>query len=258
MNATKYTAEQLADRFMDIRAIENTMGRYVNSLLLKQEDTILHEYWSRFESDICYGTNDGWYTGRRAVREYYEAMYKNTQIRSELVRCLFPDFLGGKTDAEIHGVGALIVDAIAPPVIELSGYGTTAKGVWLFVNATHEILECGPYSILETGYYAVDFTKEGTQWKIWHMQRIVETRCPQEVNWADDWTLPAPKAEFESLCELAMPAPNRPEAGREIFRAGRGAQEKLRLPEPYYDWDDTFSYGPYMPEYKRAGMDMEM
>ena len=70
MEQVKYTAEQLADRFMDLRAIENTMGRYVNSLLLKQEDTILHDYWSRFENDICYGTNEGWYTGRRAVREW--------------------------------------------------------------------------------------------------------------------------------------------------------------------------------------------
>ena len=258
MEQVKNTAEQLADRFMDLRAIENTMGRYVNSLLLKQEDTILHDYWSRFENDICYGTNEGWYTGRRAVREYYEAMHRNTEIRSKLVQKLFPDFLGDKTDEEIHGVGALIVDAIATPVIELSGYGTTAKGVWLFVNATHEILECGPYSILETGYYAVDFTKEGTEWKIWHMQRIVETRCPQEVNWADDWKLPSPLAEFESLKGLSLPAPNRLGLAREIYRKGRKPQEKVRLPEPYYDWDDTFSYGPDMPEYKRAGMDIEM
>ncbi len=252
----KYTAEQLADRFMDIRAIENTMGRFVNSLLLKREDEILHKYWSRFESDICYGTNDGWYTGRRAVRDYFAAMHRNTQIRSELVQAMFPDFLGDKSKEEIHGVGALIVDAIAPPVIELSGYGTTAKGVWLFVNATHEILECGPYSILETGYYAVDFTKEGTEWKIWHMKRIVETRAPQEVNWADDWSLPAPKAEFEQLRELTLPAPNRPGIQREIYHAGRGQQEKVRMPEPFYDWDDTFSYGPDMPEYQRAAMNV--
>ena len=256
MNSIRYNAEQLADRFMDIRSIENTMGRFVNSLLMKQEDDIIHNYWSRFEDDICYGTNDGWYTGRRAVREYFEALYKNTQIRSELVQKLFPDFLGGKSEEGIHGVGARIVDAIAPQVIELSGYGTTAKGVWLFVNATHEILECGPYSILENGYYAVDFTKEGTEWKIWHMQRIVETRCPQEVNWADAWELPAPKAEFASLKELAMPAYNKPGTAHELFRPGRPEQEKLRLPEPFYDWNDTFSYGPDMPEYKRAGMEV--
>lgn len=256
MDTIRYTAEQMADRFMDIRSIENTMGRFVNSLLMKQENTILHDYWSRFENDICFGTNDGWYTGRRAVRGYFDALYKNTQIRSELVRSMFPDFLGDKTDEEIHGVGALIVDAIAPPVIELSGYGTTAKGVWLFVNATHEILECGPYSVLETGYYAADFTKEGTEWKLWHVQRIVETRAPQEKNWADAWELPAPKAGFESLRELSLPEPTRPGTIREIYRAGRPAPEKVRLPEPFYDWPDTFSYGPDMPEYKRAGMDI--
>ena len=106
MEQVKYTAEQLADRFMDLRAIENTMGRYVNSLLLKQEDTILHDYWSRFENDICYGTNEGWYTGRRAVREYYEAMHRNTEIRSKLVQKLFPDFLGDKTDEGASEQGA--------------------------------------------------------------------------------------------------------------------------------------------------------
>lgn len=118
--------------------------------------------------------------------------------------------------------------------------------------------KAGPTRSLETGYYAVDFTKEGTEWKIWHMQRHVETRCPQEVNWADDWKLPSPLAEFESLKGLSLPAPNRLGLAREIYRKGRKPQEKVRLPEPYYDWDDTFSYGPDMPEYKRAGMDIEM
>ena len=81
----QYTTEQLADRYLDVREIENTMGRYLNSLLLKQEDTVFEQYWSRFENDVCYGTNDGWYTGRRAVRELYEGMHRVTQVRSELI-----------------------------------------------------------------------------------------------------------------------------------------------------------------------------
>ena len=229
MEQVKYTAEQLADRFMDLRAIENTMGRYVNSLLLKQEDTILHDYWSRFENDICYGTNEGWYTGRRAVREYYEAMHRNTEIRSKLVQKLFPDFLGDKTDEEIHGVGALIVDAIAPPVIELSGYGTTAKGVWLFVNATHEILECGPYSILETGYYAVDFTKEGTEWKIWHMTIYPLFQSEFGEGWADNTEFVSNAFEFPN----AKPEKTDWHYDRnELYPANEPA-----IPEPYKTYD---------------------
>lgn len=249
-----YTSEQLADAFFDLREIENTMGRYVNSLLLKKEDSVMHDFWSRFEYDLCYGTNDGWYTGRKAVSEYYRALHENTRTRSSLIQGMFQNFLGGKSEEEIHGVGALIVDAIAPPCVEISGYGTTAKGVWLFVNTVHEIFDSGPYTMQENGYYAVDFTKEGANWKIWHMQRIVETRAPQQVNWADEWSMPAAKPEFAVLSELSMPAPNRPGTLREIYRPGRPEPEKLRLPEPYYDWDDTFSYGPEMPEYRRARM----
>lgn len=252
MYKNDYSTERLADAFLDLREIENTMGRYVNSLLLKKEDTIMHEFWSRFEDDLCLGVNDGWFTGRKAVSEYYEALYKNTCARSALIQKMFPNFLGGLTDEEVHGVGAMIVDAIAPPCIEVSGYGTTAKGVWLFINTCHEIMENGPYTIQENGYYAVDFIKEGTNWKIWHMQRIIESRAPQEVNWADKWELPPSKPGFIELSELKIPVPNRPGVIREIYRPDRPQPIKLRLPEPFYDWKDTFSYGPDMPEYTRA------
>ncbi len=254
MYKQNYTAEQMADAFLDLREIENTMGRYVYAIQMKQEDTILHELWSRFEDDICYGTNDGWYTGRKAVGNYYKARYEDTQKRSQLIQQLFPEYLGDKTQEKLHGVGAMQVDAISPPCLEISGYGTTAKGVWLFNSTIHEILANGPYTIQENGYYAVDFTKEGTNWRIWHMQRIVETRAPQEVNWADSWQLPEPVPEFAQLEGLTLPEPNKPGKVYEAFYPGRPRQEKIRLPEPYYDWDDTFSYGPDMPEYKRAGM----
>lgn len=254
MYKQSYTAEQLADAFLDLREIENVMGRYVRALQMKQEDSIVHEFFSRFEDDICYGDNNGWYTGRRAVEEYYAARYALTEERSRLVRELFPEYLGGRSDEEIHGVGEMQVDAINPPCLEISGYGTTAKGVWLFNNTSHEIYANGPYTMQENGYYAVDFAKEGTAWKIWHMQRIVEMRSPQNANWADKWELPAPLPQFEALKEQKLPAYTKPGVSREIYYKGRPEQPKLRLPEPYYDWPDTFSYGPHMPEYKRAGM----
>ena len=174
-----YTLEEKANMWLDLREIQNLMGRYVRSLMLKQEGDVFERFWSRFEGDVCYGVNEGWYTGRDEVEAYYKKLAENTAVRSQLIRDLFPEFLGAKSDEEIQGVGQMTVDGLSVPVLEVSGLGTTAKGVWLFVGADHRILPNGPYTYAENGYYAVDFTKENTEWKIWHMQRIVEAGGPQ-------------------------------------------------------------------------------
>lgn len=238
-----YSTEQLADIWMDQREIQNLMGRYVSRVLLKQESTVFDEFWSRFEEDVCVGLNDGWYVGRDAVEGYYKALVENTAVRSDLIQKMFPDYLGKLTKQEIHGVGDLQVDALCSPVIEISGYGTTAKGLWFFVGAHNAILPNGPYTMLENGYYAVDFVKEGVEWKIWHLQRICETAAPDGTNWAEKWEFPPTKPRFETLVELQMPPFTQEKVNREVYYAGRPMPEKVPIPEPFYDFRDTFSYG---------------
>lgn len=249
-----YTLEEKANMWLDLREIQNLMGRYVRSLMLKQEGDVFERFWSRFEGDVCYGVNEGWYTGRDEVEAYYKKLAENTAVRSQLIRDLFPEFLGAKSDEEIQGVGQMTVDGLSVPVLEVSGLGTTAKGVWLFVGADHRILPNGPYTYAENGYYAVDFTKENTEWKIWHMQRIVEAGGPQGRDWAvaeSEQKLPPIKEEFKALEQLELPKPSHPAVLRERFYAGRPAPEKLRYPEPFYDFQDTFSYGCEMEGFDR-------
>lgn len=243
MYKSDYSTEQLADIWMEQREIQNLMGQYVSHLLLKKEGDIFDKFWSRFEEDVCIGLNDGWYVGRDAVADYYDTITKNVKVRSALIQKLFPDYLGSLSEEAVQGVGQLDVDAICSPIIEVSGYGTTAKGVWFFYGTHNEILENGPYTMVQNGYYAIDFTKEGTTWKIWHMQRICEICAPDGVNWADKWELPAAKAEFQELGELKDAPFTVERKGREIYHAGRKLQEKLRIPEPFYNWNETFSYG---------------
>lgn len=237
------TTEQLADAWMDQREIQNLMGHYVSRLLLKQEGTVFDEFWSQFEEDVCIGLNDGWYVGRDAVGDYYKALVENTAVRSALIQKLFPDYLGHLSKDEVHGVGDLQVDALCSPIIEVSGYGTTAKGLWFFTGAHNAILPNGPYTFLINGYYAVDFVKEGVEWKIWHLQRICETTAPDGTNWAEQWELPPAMDDFKELENLKMPPYTQEKVNRQVYYAGRPAQEKVRIPEPFYDFKDTFSYG---------------
>ena len=46
MSFLKFNTEQLVGRFEDRRDVKNLAGKYVMSLLLKKEPTILAELWS--------------------------------------------------------------------------------------------------------------------------------------------------------------------------------------------------------------------
>ena len=64
---------QLTERFEDRREIKNIMGKYVTSCLLCRENTIVDSLFCG-RDDISLGFNGGYYVGRQAVKEYYEAV----------------------------------------------------------------------------------------------------------------------------------------------------------------------------------------
>lgn len=235
--------DKLASLWLEQREIQNLMGRYVSYRLKKKDISVFDVFWSKFEEDVCIGVNEGWYIGRDAVEGYFQKCHENTQTKSALIQELFPSFLSNKTKEEIHGVGQLDVDAICSPIIEISGYGTTAKGVWLFLGARNDLFPGGPYSLVENGYYAVDFIKEGTNWKIWHLQRICEFSAPDGVNWAAEWQFPSLVNDFSSLDALVEPPFTQRQCVREIYRPDRTEPDRVRIPEPFYDFSETFSYG---------------
>jgi hypothetical protein len=68
-----YTETQLLERWEYRREIKNLMGKYTLDCLNKQEATIVANHFSR-RNDISYGINDGYYSGREAVQEYYQAV----------------------------------------------------------------------------------------------------------------------------------------------------------------------------------------
>lgn len=76
MSNTKYSPEQLADRWMDQREVQNLMGRYVSAKMLRKDRTMFDFFWCK-EATPVLGVNDGYYVGGEAVRGYYEGLYEN-------------------------------------------------------------------------------------------------------------------------------------------------------------------------------------
>lgn len=243
MIKTNYSAEQLVSRWEDRREIKNLMGKYAYCILLKKESEIFDMLWSQEQPDICLGFNKGYYTGKAAVARYYESIHKNNLLKASVLKKVFPEQLGGKTDEELYGIGDFEYVPLSTPVIELAEDGKTAKGIWYSQGTYADVGTSGPVSYWTWRCYAIDFIKEDGEWRIWHLLSVEDINHPAGQNWTKE---PEPYPELPEFAELSavfIPEPTVPEAVRELYYPGRPFAKQPKLPEPYETFGDTFSYG---------------
>ena len=238
-----FTAEQLTQRWEDQRAIKNLMGKYANCVILNWEGEIYDRFWSKEQTDVCLGFNDGWYQGAEAVSGYYQAMRDRNALVASLMQKRFPEKLGGMTEEEIYGIGPFKVRPMACPVIEVAADGRTAKGLWFCQGAYNNVETCGPVAHWTWGYFAVDFIREDGAWKIWHMQYVNDVDCICGQSWGKPAHLLPDLPEFAALAGFQMPEYTVKATLREYYSPTRPVTETPRIPEAYETFADTFSYG---------------
>lgn len=238
----EFTPEQLLSRWEDRRELQNIMGKLSQSYLIAEEPLIYDRWWSKRE-DVCLGVNTGWYKGAEAVKGYYDALGQKIAIATKIITETFAEKLAGKSEKELWGVGHQSIKPLDTFVIELSGDGETAKGIWSLHGTYADMTPSGPVSLWDWGYYCVDFVREADGWKIWHMQYLTDINNPTGGDWTEaPLTFPEEEA-FAPLKEFKFPQPNVPVTLRENYYVGRPFTESPALPEPYETFADTFSYG---------------
>lgn len=236
-----FTTEELADRWYDKRDILNLAGKYVTSMLLKKEGEIFNAFWSKSE-DVCLCFNNGYYKGQAAVSGYFQAVSRNTEIKSRFLKELFPEQLGKLSDAELFGVGQLQSLPITTPVIEIAEDGQTAKGIWHIQGSDNGISTKGPLSYWSIGFLCIDFIKEDDDWALWHVFFAEDIACPMGESWVSPKEYPE-DPKFAALAECMLP----PYTGTGTFYVpytkDRPFTPPPKLPEPYATFAETFSYG---------------
>lgn len=239
--ARQFSPEELADRWYDRREIANLAGKFVTSILLKQEGQIFERFWTRGE-DACLSFNDGSYQGSQAVRRYFAVKAEQTAAVSQILKQTFPEELGGLDNEALYGVGQLRGLPITTPVIEIAEDGQTAKGIWHIQGSDNGLTEYGPLSYWTLGFLAIDFRLEDGDWKLWHVLHVEDVVAPMGENWLH------PKArqvrpEFAALAELKKPEYNVVCTNYTPYSIDRPFTAPPRLPEPYTTFAETFSYG---------------
>ncbi len=209
----------------------------------RKDAQIVDSFWAKEAPDPCLGFHDGYYRGLDAIRDYYRITDEAVAEKSKLVKSLFPDFPGKKTEEELHGVGSLMVDALTNPVIEQAEDGQTIKAVWCVLGADNDVTPYDPLTMWANGCLAADFILEDGQWRIWHLLDLEELYCVAGRDWTKAQE-PLPELpEFAALRGLKQPKPNVPCVVRERYSPSRPVSPLVRVPEPYRTFSETFSYG---------------
>ena len=74
MVKAQYSPQQLAERFIDQREIQNVMGKYALLTMICKQADLVDRFWSKQADQPTLAKNDGWYVGLDAIRGYYQAI----------------------------------------------------------------------------------------------------------------------------------------------------------------------------------------
>lgn len=236
-----FTPEEILDRLEWRREIRNVMGRVSHDYAVKQEAAVYGRYWSVRE-DVSLLLNAGGYRGAAAVKGYYAALGEEIALSSKLIAKKFPDALGDKSEEELLGVGMITYLPFESQVIEIADDGKTAKGLWNIRGSYCRLTAGGPVAYWIFGWAAVDFVREGDDWKIWHMQMLFNVDHQCGVGFCEPEKVFEPVPGFEEIADFRLPEPNVKEAGFDAFYPDRPRTASPRCPEPYAAFADTFSY----------------
>lgn len=236
------TAEELMTRWEQLRAIKNLMGRMSADYVLKKEYSMVDSYWSNRE-DISLGINTGWFVGREEVKRYYRELSARIKAESALIAKIFPKELGDKDAQTLHGVGTMDYKPIDTPVVEIAGDGRTAKGIWAIRGSHTKLTPSGPVAYWEWGWFLADFVLDEGQFKLWHLQYLIEAEKPCGHSWTGpEYTYPL-REEFREVAGYSDPVPTVAMVLREKYRDDRPFTPLPKVPEPYDTFSQTFTYG---------------
>ena len=244
MSALRFNTEELLGRFEDRRDVKNLAGKYVMSLLLKKEPTMLQDLWSA-RDDISLGVNSGYYAGREALTAYYASIDAATKAKAQVLKKVFPEDLGEYSDEKLYGRGPMEIRSLDNAIIEIADDGATAKAFFYVFGLVTDITERGPISNWVLGSCCFDFIRENDQWRIWHVLYLEDVDTPAGKKWGDPNAIEQfpLMPEFKAMADVNVTEPNAPATLRSLYTGSRPFTKLPKVPEPYDTFENTFSYG---------------
>lgn len=233
---------RVLERVKDVQDIQNVFALHEHYHFAGRHGDEMEAIWALRTPGLAMEEAHlgGRYVGLEAVRQYYVDFFDGSLfggMRAEM-RALYPDAEQGPDSGQ--PIGVRILHTLTTPLIEVAEDRQTAKAVWLSPGHITTAEEGKLRAFWHWDRYAVDFAREESGWKIWHLWVGTDFHTPYERSWVDDFFAGA-KIDFASV--PGFPKPNAPSL---LAYSGYSAFERAPYippsPVPYRTFSETFSY----------------
>lgn len=191
----------------------------------------LDEYWAQTVDNIVYAHGREAFYGRESTYQYYIETPKrmcengrNNAWKNYGIKVNPPD-----------GPGYRVHNVISSPIVEISGDGKTARGIWMahtFMSQMDPDGGCSPSFGLAK--YGDEFFCENGAWKMWHRRDYVDSMLPCKILNQEPFENNHPLFD-EGVRTIAQ-------EGDMIYRPFSCTRREPAIPSPYVHWDDWRSY----------------
>ncbi|MFT3763035.1 MAG: nuclear transport factor 2 family protein [Pseudoxanthomonas sp.] len=236
---------QALQRLVDLAAIQELMSRHAWYYSAGQHQRELDELFTMDQPDVSFGTNAGYWVGAKSLQYAYVDWFER-QARKDLAAL-------SKRHPEIKDVpenllaGTMMIHTLTTPLIVVAGDGKTAKGLFYSPGQVTQTPLGQPSANYMWERYAIDFIKEGDDWRIWHFTVYTDFSVPP----GGDWTKPTPAGaqlvvqpgEVLPWEDPEAPKFDAPGSGYQSYGIDVVRGEKPKIPVPYRTFSETFSYG---------------
>ena len=269
----------LAQKAVDIQAIQNIMSRHVLYHCYGEHKAEMEEIWVQEYANqltASFGQNQGFYVGYGSIWDAYVTGHDSSWLATAKSYCEANNIdITGWTDEQIlevyGGVGQLLLHVTTTGIIEVADDGLTAKGYWYSPGMIREVGMSGN-TIWEA--YGVDFIKENGEWKIWHLHMFTDFMGSFYINFPTGNAGGAsggpggpggPSGEANSnqgdmtdvdlfLRYDYISSPQYSELSPDRLRS---VMMSVPIPLPYESWSFSVpNYGPTVEEYASVGIDV--
>ncbi len=209
-------------RVTDVEEIKKIANKRVYYMINEWREEELKQLWvgaPEYQKTASFGRNTGFYTGMDEIRSYYVEKHAED--------------LG-------DGIGTINAFPVSTGLVELAGDGKTARGLWYCIGQSTSKKKDGSICPMWiTGKVAMDFVKEGEDWKIWHIMESNDVSCEAGTNYSEqpvyiDYETDPVAVEFGT--------PTIPVLTHDVMF--NWWDNYPAPPEPYETWSDENSYGP--------------
>ncbi len=211
---TGSSLEKRMQKLEDLHEIQNLMGRYSYLRTAGMYESIL-KLFAQETAGVKIEISDwGVWKGTEGIEKLFNGAYR---------------FLEGDR------TGLLNIQTLTTPVIEIAGDGKTAQAAWVSPGF-QTIAPGGKLQAYWTWFrYGVDFIKESTGWKFWHLHQYDVFLTAYDKSWAESLPLPPPPLpDFASADD--------PATYHHIYRPDAKTENIPSPPAPYMKWNESQSY----------------